>query len=381
MMALRISLLKRLDSFLGHLLVPVAALIPPRGERRGAPGSILLIRPGGIGDAVLLIPAIRALRSTFPAARITVLAERRNAALFRLCPEVNNVLLYDRPGGLFATLCGHYDAVIDTEQWHRLSAVTARLTRAPLLIGYATNERSRLFTHPISYFHDDYEVEGFLRLLAPLGIEPDPVPERFLVVPGDAEQQGGTLLAPLDGRPFVTIFPGASIPERRWGVDRFRRVAEMLADSGISVAVVGGKDDRKQGEVIVAGGAGLNLAGRTSLAETAAVIRQSVLLLSGDSGLLHIAAGLGKPTVGLFGPGRAKKWAPRGGRHVVINKALPCSPCTTFGTTPPCPINARCMAEITPDEVFNATMMLLTATGALPSSCCKREWIEVAGAR
>jgi ADP-heptose:LPS heptosyltransferase len=106
---------------------------------------------------------------------------------------------------------------------------------------------------------------------------------------------------------------------------------------------------------------GLNLAGATTLAETAAVIKKSALLLSGDSGVLHIAVGLGVPTVSLFGPGRVKKWAPQGEHHIVINKELPCSPCTTFGHTPPCPIHAQCMRDISVDEVVTAVTMLLTS--------------------
>jgi ADP-heptose:LPS heptosyltransferase len=151
----------------------------------------------------------------------------------------------------------------------------------------------------------------------------------------------------------------------------------MLSIFGIKIVVVGGKEDRQQGEVIAGGGLGLNLAGLTSLPETAAVIQKSSLLLSGDSGVLHIAVGLGVPTVSLFGPGRAKKWAPQGERHIVINKGLPCSPCTTFGTTPPCPNDNKCMSDITVDEVVNAVTMLLTSVGTMPSKCCKRDWIEI----
>ncbi|MFH1027028.1 MAG: glycosyltransferase family 9 protein, partial [Pseudomonadota bacterium] len=121
----------------------------------------------------------------------------------------------------------------------------------------------------------------------------------------------------------------------------------------------------------------LNLAGKTSLQDTAAIMDRSALLVSGDSGVLHIAAGLGKPTVSLFGPGRSEKWAPQGDRHIVINRQLPCSPCTTFGTTPSCPRDAECLRSITPDEVANAVTMLLTAEGVTPSRCCKRDWIEV----
>src|SRR6185369_3732997 len=130
------------------------------------------------------------------------------------------------------------------------------------------------------------------------------------------------LLEPLAGKRFVSFFPGASIPERRWGADKFRKVAELLAAIDVPIVVVGGQEDKGQGDVIASGGLGLNLAGRTSLSETAAIIESSALLLSGDSGVLHIAVGLGKRTVSLFGPGRAKKWAPRGERHIVINKEL-----------------------------------------------------------
>jgi ADP-heptose:LPS heptosyltransferase len=101
----------------------------------------------------------------------------------------------------------------------------------------------------------------------------------------------------------------------------------------------------------VRGGGGLNLAGRTTLAETGAVVARSALLVSGDSGVLHLAVGLGIPTVSLFGPGIAAKWGPKGEGDVAVNHRLPCSPCTRFGTTPPCPVQARCLSEITVTEV------------------------------
>ncbi len=373
---MNIRLIKALDAVCGRMavsLLPAPAVRPVPGGIR----SILIIRPGGIGDAVLLVPALRALKNKFPAARITVLAERRNSAVFGLCLDLDRVLLYDRPSDLLQAVRGSYDVTIDSEQWHRLSAVIARMTRSPVLIGYTTNERSRLFSHPVRYSHDDYETVSFFNLMEPLGVYDRGTAERFLNPPEESAAVAAHLLADLGSAPFVTIFPGASIPERRWGADRFRKVAHWLSAFGLQVVVVGGNDDQQQGEAIVAGGSGLNLAGRTSLVETAAVIDRSALLVSGDSGVLHIAVGLGKPTVSLFGPGRSEKWAPRGDRHIVINKQLPCSPCTTYGTTPPCPQNARCLRDITVEEVTDAVMMLLTAEEVTPSRCCKRDWVEV----
>ncbi len=352
---MKMKMLKTIDRVFGQLLVKIISASIAGKDL--LPHSVLIIRPGGIGDAVLLIPAINALKKKCPEILITVLAEIRNSSAFKLCPNVDEVLRYDKPKELLKALRGNNDAVIDTEQWHRLSAVVARLTGAAYSIGYATNERKKLFSHPVPYSHDDFEADGFLNLLEPLGIgAADEIMTPFLVVPEAAAIKAETLLRNRVCGPFVTIFPGATIPERRWGTDKFAAVAQRLAARGIAVVVLGGKGEESAGDRIVEGNRGLNFAGKTSLPETAAIIEKSSLLLSGDSGLLHVAVGLGRPTVSLFGPGIAKKWAPKGERDLVINKNLPCSPCTRFGCTPKCPIDARCLADITIDEVVEAVL-------------------------
>jgi ADP-heptose:LPS heptosyltransferase len=354
-------LLKNIDSIFGTLLVRTISARKSLTDF-SPPQSFLIIRPGGIGDAVLLIPAINLLRQNYPEATIAVLAERRNGGIFHLAPEVDRILLYDRHGGLRKAILGKYDVVIDTEQWHRLSAVVARVSGAPVSIGLATNNREKLFTHAIHYSQDDYEVDSFRHMLAPLGIiDSEEVDLPFIVVPDEAIIKAEILLGDVGEKPFVTLFPGASIPERRWGWARFREMAEILRSRGIYIVIVGGKKDVSDGDGIIAGGLGLNLSGKTTLAESAAVIDKSLLLISGDSGILHIGVGLGKSTVSLFGPGIAKKWAPRGIRHIVLDKCLLCSPCTKFGYTPKCPINAICMLEISADEVVAAVEKLLAA--------------------
>lgn len=347
------------DEAIGRVLAmlfpgPVFTVVKERSQ------TILLIRPGGIGDAILLAPALRDLKNIYPTTHITILAERRNVGVFSLIPDVDQLYCYDRPAEFWQAVSRKYDVVIDSEQWHRLSAVVARLVRAPIKIGFATNERRRMFTHTLPYSHDEYEVCSFKRLLEPLRgvseqVEPTPP---FLTIPPAAAATAEKLLVSLNDKPFITIFPGASIPERRWGADLFRTVADALAQKGYGIVVVGGALDQADAQAI-ASESGLNLAGQTSLAETAALLARSALLVSGDSGVLHIAVGLGIPTVSLFGPGRARKWAPRGNQHAVINKNLPCSPCTTFGTTPPCPYHARCMQEITVDEVVTCCLKQL----------------------
>jgi len=358
------ELLKQIDGFIGRILVSLAPSPPPPKEPVGYPHSILLIRPGGIGDAVLLAPTTFQLKHSHPDATITVLAEQRNAGVFALIPDVDRVYCYDRPSEFLAVVCNSYDVVIDTEQWHRLSAVVARLVRSPIKIGFATNERRQMFTHGIAYSHDDYETESFLRLVSTLCIETTTTTDLaapFLTIPEQVKSRAHNLLETLQSKSYLVIFPGASIAERRWGAERFREVAILLANTGLPIVVVGGSVDQ-QDAAIITENLGVNLAGKTSLAETAAVIAGAALFIGADSGLLHIAVGLDILTVSLFGPGIAAKWAPRGDKHRVINHELPCSPCTRFGTTPPCPFHVRCMREITPVEVFDAAMQLLSAT-------------------
>jgi len=348
------SLLKRLDGIAGPLLARVF------GKRGGlpdpfAPRSALFIRPGGIGDAVLLVPALRALQAAYPACRIDILAETRNASVFAFCPFIRNVHRYDTPSGFCAALRGGYDVVIDTEQWYRLSAVVARLTRAPVLVGFATNDRGRLFTHPIPYARDQYEARSFFRLLEPLGVSaPAGIDTPFLTLPAASVEAAKGLLSPLSGKPFVTLFPGASVAQKQWGAENFKAVAVKLAALGMGVLIVGGEDTRAVGEEIAGGGVALNLAGRASLLETAALIGKGRVLVSGDSGVLHIAAGLGTPTVSLFGPSDPRKWGPKGEQHQVLSFKAPCAPCSRFGTIPPCADSVRCLSGITVAEVVAA---------------------------
>lgn len=350
--------MKSIDKYLGAGL---ARFWPaPASPRQSWRGPVLMIRPGGIGDAVHLIPLIKELKRRHPECPIDILAERRNAGVFNLCPGVRAVYRYDQPGELLRVLRSSYGVVIDTEQWHRLSAVTARMLRAPMKIGLATNERARMFTHPVAYSHNDYEVDTFLRMLAPLGIEEDLHLEGpWLQLSEAACRAAAKLLAADDTRPLIVLFPGASVIERRWGAEKFHAVAKWCQQQGLRIVVVGGKEDVRDAECIVGTLDVLNLAGRTTLEETASVLARAAVIVCGDTGLLHIAVGLDRPTVSLFGPGIASKWAPKGPQHVVLNKKSICSPCTRFGYTPSCPRGVRCMHDISVSEVTLGITKLL----------------------
>jgi ADP-heptose:LPS heptosyltransferase len=131
----------------------------------------------------------------------------------------------------------------------------------------------------------------------------------------------------------------------------------------VGIVIVGGKSDIKDARSFeeIAGTENiLSFVGKTSLMETAAIISKLDLFVTGDTGLMHVAYGVGTPTLSLFGAGIQKKWAPIEKRHVVMNKNLPCSPCTKFGYTPKCPFNVKCLNDITVEDVIESVLRLLS---------------------
>jgi lipopolysaccharide heptosyltransferase II len=363
-MSLASDMLKVLDVLVGR---PLCVLVAPlagawsRADRSRAPERILVIRPGGIGDAVLFVPMLDALRASWPDARLDLLVERRNAGVVRHLGSVDRVLLYDRPGDLVRTVRGHYDLVVDTEQYHCLSTLVAAATRAPRRIGFGTNVRRRLLTETVPYDRQRYEALSFLELARlATGRETSWDPDRpFYPVPSGDERDASAWLAPLAGRPLVAIHPGASIPERRWPSERYAALARRLAEEGLGIVVLGGPTDvptARRIESAVPDDRCVNVAGRASLADTAAIIAAVSVYVSADTGVLHIAYGVGTPTVHLFGPGVLSKWGPPGRRYKNVAHPTPCSPCTVYGYTPPCCQGVACMLGITPEQVFEAVV-------------------------
>jgi len=331
--------------------------------------KILVIRPGGVGDSALLYPAFKVLKESFSRSEIEVLAEKRNAGLLSSCPYINRIFLYDFrfPIELFKTLRISYDIVIDTEQWHRLTAAVSYLTRAPIRVGFATNERGDLFTHPVSYNQDEYEVYSFLNLVSAITGEGYDFNENEPFIPLDSD-----LISSIEPKvtefkkrwlALIGVFSGATIPERRWGTTNFAELSKRLSQEGLGIVLVGGKYEVKDAirfEEILGRDKVLNFVGETSLMETAAIISKLDLFVSGDTGIMHIAYGVGTPTVSLFGAGIQKKWAPIGKRHLAINKNLSCSPCTKFGYTPSCPYEVKCLRDISVEEVKEVALRLLS---------------------
>ena len=355
---MRVLLLKILDATVGFFLCwatgyclhlfrwqASAAAIRLEDVRR-----ILVIRPGGLGDMLLLQPMLKSLRQHYPAAEIDLVCEKRNQEILALAGISVRVLLYDVAPFRFLSQLRRvrYDIAIDTEQFHYFSAVMAVMSRAPVRIGFKINPgRNTLYTHLVNYDLEGYEAGEFMRLLNPLGIHGKAVVQGCLTVPGSG----------LSVNSSIVVHVGASTRYKDWKSENFVELIKRLTSAALSgeVLLVGGNNESPVAERI-AREAGLGdrvkiLAGRMTIQQTAEVIRNAALFIGGDSGLAHLAVALGTPTVVMFGPSDHKKWGVESSRNVVVRKDLACAPCFIFGYHKFCH-SIDCMTGITVDDVM-----------------------------
>lgn len=365
----KINMIKTFDKVFGKLLSQILIrIIPPRKNSNNRVHNILIIRPGGIGDAVLLLPAIQSLKNSFPISEIHILAEKRNSGIFKFCTDISKLYLYDdiKNFDLLRLYNNKYDIVIDTEQWHTLNSVIAYSTRAPVRVGFDTNKRSKLFTDSIKYSQDDYEAQSFLNLVSKLIDEKKFFnPDRNFIVLEEKNYQFADELQKLKNNcdSVVGLFYGATVNERKWNIYNYFNLANKLIDRNIGVVLVGGNSDLRQLDKFLKNvresSNFVNFVGKTNLEETANIISETDLFISCDSGLMHLAYGLGVKTLSLFGAGIQSKWGPRGKDSHIINKDLFCSPCTKFGYTPKCPYGVKCLSDISFEEVYEKAVEVL----------------------
>ncbi len=369
---MKLRLIKILDATVGmflcwvggrllYLLRREAAFSEFRGEDIK---RVLVIRPGGLGDMVLLQPFLHALHYNYPLAQIDLICERRNEDILKLCPFPLNVFTYDaHPFRLLCRLwAGGYDVAIDSEQFHYFSAVMAFISRAPIRIGYKINPgRNPIYTHLINYDLEGYEADEFMKLLRPFGIHGLAKFDGVLAVdkvslPVDCAAFLATLR--VDRKRWVLVHVGASVRYKTWATDRFVGLVRGLgSDPEAVIGLIGGPGDRALA-LEVAARCGLDervwvLAGRLTIPQTAKILTGAHLFVGGDSGLAHMACAFSVPSVVVFGPSDARKWCRESATVAGVRKEMACSPCFIFGYHKYCRTIA-CMQQVEVDHVLAA---------------------------
>jgi heptosyltransferase-2 len=323
------------------------------------PERVLVFAPNWLGDAVMALPAVAAMRQAWPGASLDVAARGAVAPLFSLVPEVARTVVL-APGTASAAQLreGRYDtAVLFTNSFH-----TAKLARAagiPERWGYAADLRSWLLTKAVPRPLRLHQVDYYRALVDALGC-PSGVMNPELRVPEPLRAEGAALLAQAgwDGRtPLIALAPGAAFGSaKRWPAAAFAALSERILADGATPALIGTPADRAAGAEVAAAlrgtAAPLDLIGRTSIPQLAGVFMHCRALVTNDSGAMHLAAALGLDLTVMFGPTREHETYPRGaGRHAFLTNPVWCRPCMLRE----CPLTHRCMTGISVDAVHAAT--------------------------
>jgi heptosyltransferase-2 len=324
-------------------------------------GRILLMAPNWLGDAVMALPAMRALRVAMPDAAIDVAARETIAPVFRLAGFFERVVTLDRGSGAPALSAGGYETAVLFPNSFR-AAWLARRAGIAERWGYRTGFRSWLLTRSAVPPERVHQVDYYLQLVRALGFPAAPDVPR-LAIADDLRAEGALMLkaAGWDGaEPLMAMAPGAAFgTAKRWPSGSFASLADRLASEGFRTVVLGSDEDRLAGIELTAAmrapAPPIDLVGRTDLLRLAGVLAHCRTLVTNDSGAMHFSAALGVNLVAMFGPTREDETSPRGaGRHTVLTHPVWCRPCMLRE----CPLTHRCMTGISVEAVHAAVLSL-----------------------
>jgi heptosyltransferase I len=315
---------------------------------------ILLVRMSALGDIVHALPVLAALRTAFPAAAIDWLAESSYAGVFDVVEGISTRVVV-RPGYLeaFRVMRRHrYDVAIDLQGLLK-SAIAARLSGARRVIGF----ESRALREPAAaWFYSDtipvspraHVIQKNLGALAALGLNNPTIRFPFRVPPSAVAEQ--LTAASPDG--FALINPGAAWPNKRWHPSRFGELAARVRERfALPSYVLWGRDEQALADSVVAASRGAaTRAPVTTLGDLLAISRRARMMISGDTGPLHLAAAMATPIVGLYGPTRPERNGPWDPADEVVSRADTCQ----CHHKRECQVGRVCINEIGVDEVLAA---------------------------
>jgi heptosyltransferase-2 len=320
--------------------------------------NILVRATNWVGDAVMSLPALRAIRERFPQARIAILAKPWVADLYARESFANEIILYN---GQSPWRTGHelrtrqFDCAILLQNAFE-AAWIAWLARIPTRIGYKRDGRQVLLTRSVNVPKAGeiprHERFYYLELLRRAGlIDSLPASDAIRLNPG----------ANPGAKRIIGVSPGAAYgTAKRWLPERFAEAASSLAATrGASIALFGTKTERALCEEIAQALSGhqvTNYAGQTTLAQFIDLAGGCELFLTNDSGSMHIASALGVPTVAIFGATDDTTTGPTGSKARVVRQPVDCSPCLLRE----CPIDHRCMTGVSAERVVQEGLQLLS---------------------
>jgi heptosyltransferase I len=328
--------------------------------------KILILKPSSLGDVIQALPVLRLLKLHSPKSEIFWWLDSNFAPLLEGDPDLASIVRFERRrwghpknwwemlGSIRWLRAQKFDLVIDLQCLLR-SGAFAWLSRGNFLIGLDEAREGARGFYDIAVPRESFRthaVDWYLSVLPKLGV---PVHKNFQWLPPRPKiAEAVKSKWKTDGTKWITLQPGARWDNKRWPVEKFSELVSLLAKKfpDTRIAVLGSKDDKLLGEIIssVEPARCVNLCGATSLPEMIEWIRLCDLMITNDTGPLHAAAALNKPTVALFGPTEPRRTGPYGQLENVLRLELPCSPC--LKSTCQIENTNECLRTISPVQVF-----------------------------
>jgi lipopolysaccharide heptosyltransferase II len=353
-------------------------------ERWGSAREILCVRLDSMGDVLMTVPAMRAVRNAVPGRRLTLLTSPAGAAAAALVPEVDEVIVYEAPWmkatgprrdpspdhlAVKELVARGFDAAIVFTVYSQSAlpaALMCHLAEIPLRLAHSRENPYALLTDWIRERepHDvvRHEVQRQLDLVASIGsIASDP--SMSLAVPAQARASVNALLAEeqvdVDG-PWAVVHPGATAPSRRYPPEGFAAAARRLTELGWSVVFTGDVDEIEVVERARAGVPSASLAGRLDLDELAALLERAPLLIANNSGPVHVACAVGTPVIDLYALTNPQHM-PWGVPHRVLFHDVPCRWCYSSICREG---HHDCLRRVTPDDIVDAAVSVMEEAAA-----------------
>lgn len=329
-----------------------------------------------VGDSLMTIPALRALRRVLPDSHITLVIRPGAKGIFSEAEFIDELLVYDRKNA--------FSVVPQVREWKRRgfdlavlfqnafeAALIPFLAGIPLRFGYATESRQALLTHPLplpEWRDSRHEVFYYLYLITALeqmlfghSTVCEAEPDASIQVSEARKQEAAELLRGFgvtEEDAVVAICPGSiNSRAKRWPAEAYASLADRLIESKRRVLLIGSKDETDVSEDVTRRmrQQPVVLTGKTTLDQITAVLDRADLIVTNDTGPAHIGAALGRPTIVIFGPTNPLTTRPFVPEATVLRHPPDCAPCMLRD----CPIDHRCMTAITVDEVFEQSQTLL----------------------
>ncbi|HEU5460496.1 MAG TPA: lipopolysaccharide heptosyltransferase II [Pyrinomonadaceae bacterium] len=328
-----------------------------------------------VGDSVMTVPALRALRRVLPDANITLAIRPGARGIFSEADFIDDVLVYNRKGPL--------SVIPQIREWKRRrfdlavlfqnafeAALIPFLAGVPVRLGYATESRQALLTHPLALpdwrsarhevFYYLYVITALEQMLFGTSSICEADPDASIEISESRKVEATGLLHAHGVREgeLVAICPGSiNSRAKRWPAEAYAALADRLIDSNRQVLLIGSKDEADVSQDVTSRmrNRPVVLTGKTSLDQITAVLSTVDLVVTNDTGPAHIGAALGRPTIVIFGPTNPLTTRPFSPAAEILRHPPDCAPCMLRD----CPIDHRCMTAITVDEVFERSHALL----------------------